>query len=71
MKNIEKATLFNDVNKDFNIVSIVYDLLDNIIAYEGVIIIGDGESSDRMVWDKSGRSFSENRGYDLVIKKKI
>lgn len=65
-------TQLSCLNKEykFKIDRVLY-FLDNktVKGFEGIILINDKES--HMLWEANGRAFSDNRGYDLVIRKDI
>lgn len=55
-------------NLKYRITNKLHNLLGDFYGYEGYIIKGDG-SEISMIWVANGMSLSNDRGYDLVIRK--
>lgn len=68
MKEFENIKLRNQTI-DFKIVNLIKNLKDVVIGYEGTITI-DGKEQ-YMQWTSEGVAYTENRGYDLVIRTKF
>lgn len=68
MKEFENIKLRNQTI-DFKIVNLIQNLQNVVIGYEGTITVNNKEQN--MQWSYDGVAYSENRGYDLVIRTKF